>query len=264
MKKVTTPALVFAVSTLLIVIVALSASLFQTNHHRDQRVTPMLSTSAQSAPLARRAPSPGVTHPEHNVFPQPAIANSHGQLLLIGAIDSSASWRKAGLGKSIIAAAKLSSQLDPNKDRLTLYRVDERLNEFYDQAPLSRKEAMLTIARHVGRTSAYSGTYPAAYWREVARRALQEQGLIIICLWSDGDNDDMAASSRLVIQQAAQKLASNPRVIGVFVLGAKGTEENWAALRRDLGALGNRLHLVPDSRLHDVSQITSLIDNSRS
>ena len=262
MKKVTTPIWKVAVAAPLILI--LGAALLSGCNNRNQGIATVQSTQAKSTPLLRRAPSQAIVQPEdEHLFSQPASQDALQGILFLNGTDASASWRKVGLGESIYATAKISARLDFGKDKLVLYRVDERLNEYYSGAPVSRKQALLTIARHIGRASGYAGTYPAPFWRETSVRAASDQRLVVVCLWSEGDNDDQSPTARLVIQQAARKLASNPRVIGVFVMGAKGTNENWAALRRDLGVLGNRLHLVPDTQLQDVSLITRLIQDSR-
>lgn len=269
MKQEITWKLVAFVAALLLI--TLCSVLFNTLREQQNATVRLLAASGGVSPktasptvVARRRRTPAkVEEREQRASPVPhdptkvAAMGVHA----FNGYDTSLSWRQVGLGQAIFSGAKLSSRLDPDHDKLTLYSVNAQALEFYDGAPTSRRRTVQTIAAEVRRVPPFDGTYPAFFWREVARRAAIEQQWIIVCLWSDGDNDDRSATSRQIIRAAACKLALNPRVLGVFIIGVKSG--NWTALREDFGALGNRLYLMSDANLNDIEPMTRLLQKTQ-
>lgn len=169
-----------------------------------------------------------------------------GQHLYAG-LDSSLSWRSR-LGVSATLCARQTMNLDPNQDKVTLFRVDRQTEEFFDDsAPESGEELQATIIRQLQKNPTTSGTYPAVFWKEAADRAEGDSGPVTIELFSDGDNDDQEAASLADIRRSAHRLAGNPHIAGVWVFGA--ARENWAVLRSEFAPLGNRFHLCVPSEM---------------
>lgn len=173
---------------------------------------------------------------------------------LYAGLDTSASWRPH-LGVSAMLCARQALGLDPDHDRLTLYRLDSTTREFFDDpAPESGDRLQRTIVTEVASVSETRGTFPALFWTAAAARAEADAGPVTVEVFSDGDNDDLTARSASTIRAAARRLAANPRVSGVWVFGAE--PRNWAILRAEFAPLGGRFHLCvpPDMTADRVAQ----------
>lgn len=176
---------------------------------------------------------------------EPAPTTSRGVVPrschLYAGLDTSASWRPY-LGVSATLCSRQALRLDPNHDRLTLYRLDSSTREFSDDfAPQSGDRLQRTIVTEAASLSGTRGTFPARFWTAVSKRAEGDRGTVVIEIFSDGDNDDQTARSSSAIKAAAHRLAANPHVAGVWVFGAQA--RNWAALRGEFAPLGDRFHL---------------------
>lgn len=162
-------------------------------------------------------------------------------------LDTSGSWRPY-LGVSATLCTRQAMLLDPGRDKLTLYRLDSSTREFSNgPAPESGDRLQRTIVHEVASVSGSQGTFPARFWTAAAGRAAGDPGSVTVEIYSDGDNDDQTAQSVLAIQAAAQRLAANPHVTGVWVFGAE--PRNWAALRAEFAPLGDRLHLYSPTEM---------------
>lgn len=162
-------------------------------------------------------------------------------------LDTSASWRPY-LGLSATLCAQQAVGLDPDHDRLTLYRMDSSTREFSSgPAPDSAEQIQKVIVTEVASVSETHGTFPAKFWTAAAQQAEGDRGPVTVEAFSDGDNDDGSAASSAAIKVAARCLAANPHVAGVWIFGAE--PRNWAVLRGEFAPLGGRLHLVSPPEL---------------
>jgi hypothetical protein len=156
-------------------------------------------------------------------------------------LDTSASWRPF-LGVSATLCARQALHLDPDRDFLTLYRLDSSTREFTNgSAPESGEKIQRVIIHEVGAVSATRGTFPAKFWTAAAARAKSDPGSVVVEIFSDGDNDDQSAQASSEIKTAARSLAANPNVSAVWIFGAE--PRNWATLRTEFAPLGDRFHL---------------------
>ncbi len=166
---------------------------------------------------------------------------------LYAGLDTSASWRPY-LGVSATLCARQALALDPDRDFLTLYRLDSSTREFSDgPAPESSDRLQRVIVREAASVSDTRGTFPARFWNTVAGRAEGDTGTVVIEIYSDADNDDMTAQSQADICRSARRLAANPHVRGVWVFGAQ--PRNWSTLRREFGPLRDRFHLCSPAEM---------------
>ena len=149
-------------------------------------------------------------------------------------------------GAFALLTEDLARPLVPGQDWLSLYRVCRRTETFYDQPVEGGTDGLEDVIVAEAQKSRRQGgqppgTFPAAFWTEVARRAAEDPSRSEIVLFSDGDNDDMTSAAREALGAAARALAANPHVVGVAFYAVN--PDNMAALRRTFGGLGDRLHL---------------------
>lgn len=177
---------------------------------------------------------------------------------IIVGLDASQSVRQplpggaTQLGRSRAALARLGASLNTVTDYLVVTRVDRQVNEFYAQAAPEGYESFLRLLlNHSQKPASRPGTFPAKFWRRAAAQAADAQTVpgraIAVVYYGDADNDDLTPSARAQIAAAARKLASNPRVFGVWVFGAK--PENWDDLRTLFAPLRGRFHLAARDQL---------------
>lgn len=175
--------------------------------------------------------------------PPPSVPARH---LYVG-LDTSASFRPC-LGLAATLCARQALRLDPDRDRLTLYRLDSSTREFSDgPAPESGERLQRTIIAEVQSVSSTRGTFPARFWTAVAARVPGDAAPVAIEIFSDGDNDDQSRQAADAIRRAARALAADPHVESVSVLGA--APRNWATLRAEFAPLGDRFHLCGPTEL---------------
>lgn len=156
-------------------------------------------------------------------------------------LDTSGSWRPY-LGLSATLCAGQVVNLEPGRDKLTLYRMDSTTREFSDGlAPESGDDLQSVIVTEVQAKSTASGTFPARFWQAVAERTDADPIPAVVEAFTDGDNDDLSAQSSKAIQDAVKRLAANPHVESVCIFGA--APRNWATLRAEFAPLGSRFHL---------------------
>lgn len=168
-------------------------------------------------------------------------------LHVFAALDASASWRP-GLAATASLCAQQAGELNPAADQLTLYRLDDRLQEFSSgPAPDDPDTIQQTLNTQLLAVSPGRGTFPARFWTTVANRAQTDHCPAVIELFSDGDNDDQTAQSKHAICGAVRKLAANPRVRSVCLFGVQ--PRNWAYWRDCLRPLGDRAHLFSPTEL---------------
>lgn len=151
------------------------------------------------------------------------------------------------LGVSRASLARLGAGLNSQCDHLIVMRVDRQVNEFYAGPPQGYEAFLPLLLNHTQSPPKTSGTFPANFWDAAAARADNPQltpgQKVVICYYGDADNDDLSPTAREQIAAAAVVLAKNPRILGVWIYGAK--PENWAALRQLFAPLEGRLHLSP-------------------
>ena len=179
--------------------------------------------------------------------PPSSASSAAGAHHLYVGLDTSGSWRPY-LGVSASLCAQQAVGLNPDRDKLTLFRMDSSTREFSNgSAPESTEQIQQVIVAEVNSTSATRGTFPARFWAAAAERAESDSGPVTVEAFSDGDNDDLSAKSLSAMKAAARRLAVNPHVSGVYIFGAE--PRNWAILRGEFAPLGNRLHLISPPEL---------------
>jgi len=185
---------------------------------------------------------------------------------VIAGIGASGSERRAEatggtvMGRSIAALAKLAVRLDCNRDHLTVFRVDREAREFYDQTAPESREKFQWLLINETKPAPRSGSFPASFWTRVAKRAQSAKRPVAICLFQDGDNDDLRPAARLEMQHAARVLAANPRVVSVRFYGARS--KNWDTLRAVFAPLGQRLHFQGPDQIN-VTPLTQELEAAR-
>jgi len=183
--------------------------------------------------------------------PMAAGCSSHGakhaQRHVIIAFDTSASW-SPHLAESARVCLRIASDLDPDTDRLTLYRVDRSTDEFFDgRVPDSSDALQAILVRELSPKPSAAGSRPESFWGTVAERAQTDPGRTSVVFFSDGDVDFPGHATTETIRSASLALSRNKRVGRVCVLGA--SRGNWAYLRSDFASLGDRLVLSTPSGL---------------
>ena len=174
--------------------------------------------------------------------------------------DTSQSCRPQ-LGNFAQAAARIDARLDPDHDRLTLYRVDTQTLEFSDKAaPESAETLQELLTSQLKACPAENGTFPEKFWTEVARRAGEARQGVIIAYFSDGDNDNFSPASTDTLRTAARQLADNPHVLAVAIYGA--SPENWKYLRDCFGCLGDRFLIYSPQEI-DIEPLMAIIEKGR-
>ena len=165
------------------------------------------------------------------------------------------------LGASVNLVAQLGETLDPNRDRLTVFRVDSQTQEFYDaKAPRDPEAFHHTVIQRMKPRPRRGGTFPARFWAEVARRAQGASRPVAVLYAGDADNDDFTAAALDAMRRAGLALGKNPRVAAVYICGAN--PKNWAGLRRVFAPLGDRLHLQAPSEM-DVTPLVAGLEDAR-
>ena len=171
----------------------------------------------------------------------------------IAGLDASGSDRQktqqgnSQLGVSRAALARLGAALNPQTDHLIVMRVDYQINEFYAQAPQGYESFLTLLLNHTQKPPQQPRTLPAKFWILAAAHAADPQltpgEKVVIAYYGNGDNDDLSPASHAQIAAAARTLAKNPRVLGIWIYGAK--PQNWGTLRELFAPLRGRLHLTP-------------------
>ena len=186
-----------------------------------------------------------------------AVARRH----LFAGFDTSGSMRPR-LAAAAATGARLAGRLDPDRDELTLYRVERDTQELRDgPAPDSGTAMQQEVVAELARPAARPGTFPVRFWAEVARRIRAERRPAAVVLFSDGDNDDGQPEAAQAIRAAAADLSANPAVRLVAVCGV--SPENRAALRAEFAPLGDRFELLDLSET-DVERLAGQVDATKS
>jgi hypothetical protein len=158
-------------------------------------------------------------------------------------VDRSRSAQE-GLPASIEAACSLAVQLQPNRDRLTLYRVERGADPFYDDPPFASREPLQALfIKELSVPPRLNRTFPEAFLRQAADDARNWRGPVLIAFFWDGGNDDGSAHGLSAYRAAIRRLAANPRVRGVGIFGVR--RQNWAGVKRGFAPLGERLEIHP-------------------
>jgi len=161
--------------------------------------------------------------------------------MLLEAFDTSSGYRPH-LGDAALRGARLAARFDPDCDRVVLFRVDSESAAFYDNAaPVSSDSLLETMNRELKPLPRRNGTYTAAFFSDVTRRAAASSQNVVIVYLSDADNDDTSNAADRALCKSGKDLAGNPRVRAVIF--ADVSSANRSAIERQFGALGDRLHV---------------------
>lgn len=161
--------------------------------------------------------------------------------IAIGGIDTSQSAREH-LPQFVRSISRLSGILSPKRDRVVMFRVDSRCAEVYDgSAHGSSERALRAFVPPLSEEARGRGSRADAFWKAAACKvaADRSQAAIAVALATDGYADGVGEEGHAEIRAAAKRLAADPRVRIVAVIGVStGTREE---IRRDLAPLGARL-----------------------
>jgi len=139
---------------------------------------------------------------------------------------------------------EVGERLSPERDRLTCYRLDDGVREWYDgPAPADPEGFQLVAVQAVEREARQRGTRPGLFFQEVARRLAQEPAdarVVVLCLW-DGGDDDQSAAHQADARRALRALAADPRVVRVALVGLG--DDTRIGLRERFADFGPRLAL---------------------
>lgn len=164
--------------------------------------------------------------------------------LLVGTGDS-LSDSKPGVGplaKNARFVAKLAVALEPGVDSLVVWKVDNRCHEIFSgSAPASMDEfARRFLAALSGNSDEPSRT--DKFWTAVAERASSCREPFGVVFATDGFTEGVDAEGHRRIAEAARRLAANPYLRAVRIVGAApGTREQ---IRKDLAAVGAKLDFL--------------------
>jgi hypothetical protein len=179
------------------------------------------------------------------------------RLTLIGALDASGSARGSLLGPAAASTARLVAQLDPDKDRVMLYRLDRAATRFCGpEVPPSMQKLQMLLVAQMRQAAQHPGTHPASWWEKAATQAENAPGPIAIFLFTDGDSDNPTPISMARIAAAVRRLAANRRVVAVCLYGVKPS--NFDVLDRQFASLGDRFRLYPPQNM-DISWLSHRI-----
>lgn len=155
-------------------------------------------------------------------------------------------WDTSGSNREVLpaqvrAGIRLIRRLSPDRDYLSLYRVDATTQELFDNPPLASRDQLQTLLFQELRTPAKQpGTHPGTFWVIVSARARSSQRPLTVVFFTDGEDEQPGALTSS--QKAAiEELAANRRVVKITIVGVKS--ETRASLRRALAPLGNRLEI---------------------
>lgn len=151
-------------------------------------------------------------------------------------LDTSASFRR-GLSGAATLSAQRSGELNPNTDQLTVFRVDSRTEEiFNNHPPDDSDEIQATVVREAASLAHQRGTFSDRFWTEIAARASADSMPVTVDYFTDGDLDDDSPAARAALTAAARRLAANPHVVRVCLFGVE--RRNKAMLYACFQSLG--------------------------
>lgn len=145
----------------------------------------------------------------------------------------------------LVFASQLGTARGNPPHLLTAFSVDSSCKQILNRVHMPRSgEAFLEQVSHrLSFDPNQRKTRVDEFWVAAERHARSATGPVAILLITDGFPDGVSIDGHRAIHTVAKLLAANPRIVSVTIVGAKsGTYET---LRADLGALGNRLRIVP-------------------
>jgi hypothetical protein len=149
---------------------------------------------------------------------------------------------QAWLSDFVAAGCRLVLRMDPDRDRLTLYRVERVTEPFFDNAPPASSERLQEIIiPEMKNAPRADRTFPALFLQHVVRAAESGSELILVGFYWDGGNDDLSAQGQRRYRDTIRRLAANSRVVGVGLFGVQ--RENWSSVQADFAPLGDRLEI---------------------
>jgi hypothetical protein len=173
--------------------------------------------------------------------PDPLTEGSARVRLLVG-VDTSKSFR-ARLGMAASWTARTATRMSPSRDWLVLNRVeDDRREILAGPAPRGGETFLRTLVQELQPLPVAGGTRVDLFWEAAAEHMGRNKSVCGIVLVTDGHADGVDHAGHRRIRHAARRLAANPSVKVVAVVGvATGRREE---VRRDLGALGSKLRIL--------------------
>lgn len=129
--------------------------------------------------------------------------------------------------------------LDPDRDTVAAYRMDDRTQCYYDDgAPESADDFDELLIKDLSTPAAKPGTYSALCWTTICQKAKTTPDDQEVVVMTDGDNDDASPASSKAIRVAAKGLATNRHVLAVAIVGV--ASEDWQTLSDEFAPLGEK------------------------
>lgn len=160
------------------------------------------------------------------------------------AIDTSGSARP-DLAGYVAATSEVVQRLNPERDRLTVFRFDHKASELYDgPSPKLLESFELKLVSDLEDAASKRGTLPTNAVLAIAEHAsrLNPQHPKVVIFFTDGGNDDLRAAALSDGIEAAKRLASDASIAKVIVAGVRpGLRES---VRERLSPLQSKLVLA--------------------
>ncbi|MBI1331280.1 MAG: hypothetical protein GC165_00200 [Armatimonadetes bacterium] len=174
-------------------------------------------------------------------------------------LDTSISNRNA-LPWEVKGLNQLQDGLDPNETWLDISRIDSSLQDLYsDLLPDSSETFLANLTANLKPVSKVDNTYLSLYFTELAKRAKDCKGNIVVIVASDAYCEGEGPEGHRKLAEAARVLAKNPRVKRVFLVGTNPA--NRAMISEDLSAIKDRV-LFPENGFPNATLIDASFDNA--
>jgi len=166
------------------------------------------------------------------------------------------------LSAAVNAFAAQTQSLDPDIDKVVGYRVDNHTEPFTGEFALNDPDILeAEVIHQLGPKPSHRGTYPERFFRLIADDLDHNDVPTMIELFSDGDNDDQSAATRLALRRIAKRLASHLHAQIWFFGIDKSNIEKWKDLFKPLGT---RIHFCTQDELTPAAAVDVIAAASQS
>lgn len=144
-----------------------------------------------------------------------------------------------------IAAATIP-EIAEGSTGFVLRCVDHKTDVVCTTAPQD-EDAAYKILRDIN-SHMSPGTDLCSYWETLADLYERASQKVLIVIYTDGKDDGTPGKTATRIQKAAARLAANPNVQGVILVGTVcDTRPGWSGISTMLAPLKTRLHVIPQA-----------------
>ena len=187
----------------------------------------------------------GRLKPRGQIVAQPTTDSAAAKTLIVG-IDRSKSDSDYLLGPAALGTSLLIARLDPQEDRVLVFRVEHDTDLILGpEIPYRSDDLQRALVEQLMANPKKPGSLTADFWEQVATAAEKAPGSTVIAFYTDGDAESAASASRITV--AAKRLADNKRVRAVCVYGRKAGNSKTDAW---FAALGARFRAYPPSLMN--------------